>query len=103
MCTQPHPHLYPPLQPVPCLYPACTYDEKELVLYEDGQETGRTKVTGAIGPRSSEFRIARPFAGAIDEVKLYNRALSSAEIESVVAAVSTKDKLASASGKIKSE
>ena len=82
---------------------ACTYDEKELVLYEDGQETGRTKVTGAIGPRSSEFRIARPFAGAIDEVKLYNRALSSAEIESVVAAVSTKDKLASAWGKIKSE
>ncbi len=59
---------------------ACTYDEKELVLYEDGQETGRTKVTGAIAPRSSEFRIAKPFAGAIDEVKLYNRALSGAVV-----------------------
>ena len=45
----------------------------------------------------------RRVAGAIDEVKLYNRALSSAEIGSVVAAVSTKDKLASAWGKIKSE
>ena len=59
---------------------ACTYDEKELILYEDGQETGRTKATGAIGPRSSEFRVAKPFAGAIDEVKLYNRALSHPEI-----------------------
>ena len=59
---------------------ACTYDEKELILYEDRQETGRTKVTGAIGPRSSEFRVAKPFAGAIDEVKLYNRALSRPEI-----------------------
>ncbi len=55
---------------------ACTYDEKELILYEDGQETGRT----AIGPRSSEFRVAKPFAGAIDEVKLYDRALSRPEI-----------------------
>ena len=59
---------------------ACTYDEKELVLYEDGEETGRTKATGAIAPRSSEFRVAKPFAGAIDEVKLYNRALSHPEI-----------------------
>ena len=59
---------------------ACTYDEKELILYEDGQETGRTKATGAIGPRSSEFRVAKPFAGAIDEVKLYDRALSRPEI-----------------------
>jgi hypothetical protein len=59
---------------------ACTYDEKELVLYEDGKETGRVKATGAIGARTSEFRIAKPFAGSIDEVKLYDRALSDKEI-----------------------
>ncbi|MDE0299671.1 MAG: LamG domain-containing protein [Candidatus Poribacteria bacterium] len=59
---------------------ACTYDEKELVLYEDGVETGRVKATGAIGVRGSEFRIAKPFAGSIDEVRLYDRALSAKEI-----------------------
>lgn len=59
---------------------ACTYDEKELVLYEDGVETGRVKATGAIGARGSEFRIAKPFAGSIDEVRLYDRALNAKEI-----------------------
>ena len=61
---------------------ACTYDESEFALYEDGVETGRVEATGAIGERKGVFRIGQMFPGTIDEVKLYDEALTAADVAS---------------------
>ena len=61
---------------------ACTYDESEFALYEDGVETGRVEATGAIGERKGVFRIGHMFPGTIDEVKLYDEALTAADVAS---------------------
>ncbi len=59
---------------------ACTYDESEFALYEDGVETGRVDATGAIGERQGVFRIGQMFPGSIDDVKLYDEALTAADV-----------------------
>ena len=61
---------------------ACTYDESEFALYEDGVETGRVEATGAIGDRKGVFRIGQKFPGTIDEVKLFDEALTAADVAS---------------------
>ena len=77
----------------------------ELALYEDGVETGRVAVTGAIGPRGGTFKIGEKFIGTIDEVKLFNRALSAQEVRTAVngpdAAIEPHDKLTSKWGYMK--
>jgi alpha-glucosidase/alpha-D-xyloside xylohydrolase len=70
-----------------------TYDGKAIRLYADGKEIGNSKAAGAIDASGkapayigswkgmSEF-----FKGGLDDVRIYNRALSSAEIKSLALA-----------------
>src|SRR5262249_41314476 len=66
-------------------YVALTYDGAELKLYSNGQEFG-TAATGPIEQTEGPLEIggygrwARQFKGRIDEVRIYRRALSAAEI-----------------------
>ncbi len=63
----------------------CTYDKNNLILYVDGVEADRDATTTDIQGIST-FRISRQpdlnrqVNGKIDEVRIYNRALSSEEI-----------------------
>jgi hypothetical protein len=66
---------------------AATYDNAALRLYVNGSQVGSRALTGSIIPTSGPLRIGgnAPFAeffkGLIDEVRVYNRALSPAEIQ----------------------
>ena len=84
---------------------ACTYDESEFALYEDGVETGRVAATGAIGERKGVFRIGQMFPGAIDDVKLYDEALTAADVANefgALTSVEAQGKLATTWGDLKS-
>jgi fibronectin type 3 domain-containing protein len=68
---------------------AATYNGSTLRLYVNGAQVGSLSVTGSITTSSYSLRIggsstlsSRYFAGRIDEVRIYNRALSQAEIQS---------------------
>ena len=67
---------------------ATTYDGSTLRLYVNGAVATSLPVTGAIGTSTNPVRIggntiwSEWFIGLIDEVRVYNRALSSAEIQS---------------------
>ena len=81
---------------------AVTYDEKDVVLYEDGVETGRIEAGGKIVARVNTFLIGRKFLGAVDEVKLYDKALTAKDVVQFGGlAVEPRGKLASAWGGIK--
>ena len=64
-----------------------TYDGSTLRLYVNGVETGSRSTGGPIQVSTGRLRIggnavwSEWFAGRIDEVRLYNRALSAAEIQ----------------------
>ncbi len=66
---------------------ATTYDGAMLRLYVNGVLSGSTPVSGSIRVSSGQLRIGgnsqggRWFAGQIDEVRVYDRALSSAELQ----------------------
>ena len=70
---------------------AATYDGASLRLYVDGVEVANSLVFGAITASSGALRIggntvwAEWFAGLIDEVRVYDRALSAAEISADMA------------------
>ena len=67
---------------------AATYDGAEMVLYQDGAEVASTPQTGRIRTVDLPLLIGQMlpdqtgfnFPGTIDEVQVYNRALSAAEI-----------------------
>lgn len=65
---------------------AATYDGATLRLYVNGSQVGSQAVTGAIAVSALPLRIGgnnvwgEYFSGRIDEVRVYNRALSAAEI-----------------------
>lgn len=63
---------------------AVTYDGSSLVLYVDGNIDGATQATGSVVSTSSPIIIGNRgesgFVGRIDEITLYSRALSPAEI-----------------------
>lgn len=85
---------------------AMTFDEKELVLYVDGEVQARTlaEKPGEIEPRKTTFTMNgnMVFPGAIDEVKLYDLALSQAEVLALSGlAVEARGKLTSVWGSIK--
>jgi hypothetical protein len=67
---------------------AVTYDGSALRLYVNGTQVSSRAVTGAIPASTQSLRIGgntiwgEYFAGLIDEVRIYNRALSSTEIGS---------------------
>ncbi len=66
---------------------ASTFDGSVVRLYVNGALAGSSAVAGAMGASSGPLRIggnsvwAEWFAGLIDEVRVYNRALSPAEIQ----------------------
>lgn len=71
-------------------YYACSYDGTNLKAYVNGINVGTTAISGTmnnpasaivrIGQNSTNFAVT--FNGSIDNVKLYNRALSNAEVTS---------------------
>ena len=67
---------------------AVTYDGATLRLYRNGVQEASRPLTGSIAVSSSPLRIGgnalwgEYFAGTIDEVRIYNRALSVSEIQS---------------------
>ncbi len=67
---------------------ATTYDGANLRFYINGVQAGVTATTGAINVSTGPFKIggnsiwSEWFAGRIDEVRVYNRALSLAEVVS---------------------
>jgi hypothetical protein len=73
---------------------AITKSLTEIALFVDGQEIGRmadTSVFGAseafgvaLGCLDNERGLARMFVGAMDDVRIYNRALSADEIKTLV-------------------
>lgn len=66
---------------------AVTYDGANLRFYVNGVQTGVTAATGTINVSTGPLKIggnaiwSEWFAGRIDEVRVYNRALSAAEIQ----------------------
>ena len=70
---------------------ATTYDGATLRLYVNGQEVGNRAVGGAIQVSTGRLRMggnavwAEWFAGQIDEVRIYNRALTPAQIQADMA------------------
>ena len=81
---------------------AYTYDGANSILYEDGKETGKVAATGAIGARTGNLLIGQNFPGAMDEVKLYDRGLSAAEVAGATSALEPAGKLTATWGLIKS-
>lgn len=67
---------------------AGVYDGRQIVVYIDGQAAGAVDVTGALSAASGwnlcvglgSFDTARRFSGAVNEVGVYARALTAAEI-----------------------
>jgi len=65
---------------------AFSYDGATLKVYQDGKEVLSQSASGAIGTNNEDLNIGAyrgglNFAGKIDEVRLYPKALSSAEIQ----------------------
>ncbi|MEI6221600.1 MAG: LamG-like jellyroll fold domain-containing protein [bacterium] len=61
------------------------YDGSEVIIYVDGTERSRTTISGALNTNANPVYIGatngqKYFNGVIDEVSIYNRALSAAEI-----------------------
>ncbi|HET8756444.1 MAG TPA: LamG-like jellyroll fold domain-containing protein [Solirubrobacteraceae bacterium] len=71
---------------------ATTYDGTTLRLFVNGVQVSSRAVSGAISNDAGALRIGgnsvwnEPFAGRIDEVRLYDRALTAAEIQGDMAA-----------------
>jgi hypothetical protein len=70
---------------------AVTYDGTTLRLYVNGVQVGRRAQTGAIATSSNPLRIGgnvpwgEYFTGQIDDVRIHNRALGAAEIQTMMA------------------
>lgn len=66
---------------------AGTYDGARFVLYVDGVQAANVARTGAIATNSAALTLGnrpaldRPFDGALDEVRIWSRALSAAELQ----------------------
>ena len=72
---------------------AATYDGARLVLYVDGMQVSERPHTGAILPTTIPLLLGQMlpnqseynFPGVLDDVRVYNRALTSAEVEDLYA------------------
>ena len=73
----------------PWIHVAMIYDGAEMVIYADGVEVGSATKTGVIDADASvpaaignQPQNGKSFDGILDEVRIYNRALTPAEIQS---------------------
>jgi hypothetical protein len=79
--------LYPSFTPNTWVHVALTYDGSTLKGYINGVSIGSVSASGTFGSSTNNFRIGEQTAGVnpssatIDEVRIYNRALSAAEIQ----------------------
>ena len=67
---------------------AATYDGEVMRLYVDGEEVGNLAVGGPIVPGRREEAVqfsfpTAPLYGLLDEVEIYNRALTASEIQAI--------------------
>jgi hypothetical protein len=66
---------------------AATYDGATLKLFVNGVQAGAVAVAGSLNASADPLRIGgnhiwgEYFSGRIDEVRVYNRALSAAEVQ----------------------
>ena len=60
---------------------AIIYNGTSLKLYVNGSESATASLTGAISTNSEPFIIGEKFDGKIDELRIYDRALPSGEIQ----------------------
>jgi hypothetical protein len=66
---------------------AATYDGAMMRAYLDGEEVGRgMQAQMAIKDSDQPFRIGANYQGAVDEVMLYDRALTKEEVEALATA-----------------
>ena len=70
---------------------AGTYDGANMIIYVDGDEDSRQGATGQINTSSynvhignNEQQTGREMAGSVDDVRIYRRALTEAEIEVIM-------------------
>src|SRR3954468_22648229 len=59
---------------------AVTYDGAQIRIYFNGIEAGSRRANGNLMPSSQPMEVGNVFPGRIDEVRIYSRALSAAEI-----------------------
>lgn len=59
---------------------AGVYDGRRLLMYIDGNLDSSVTATGTTGPNESDLLIGGSWHGLIDDVRIYNRALSADEI-----------------------
>ena len=59
---------------------ALTYDKENIKLYVDGVEKDSKSCTSSISTNTKSLKIGKNVSGTIDEVRIYNRALSAEEI-----------------------
>ena len=72
-----------------------TYDGSTLIMYKDGEEAGRTGASGKLQQNNLSLSIGgrlnysgHDFVGIIDDVRLYNHALTAEEVQQIMIAVS---------------
>jgi hypothetical protein len=73
---------------------ACTYDGATIIAYINGQSAGSSSASGNIGTPTTlgigyDPVNGRYFAGKMDDVRIYNRALSSTEVAQIKAPAPT--------------
>ncbi|MBK1877229.1 LamG-like jellyroll fold domain-containing protein [Pelagicoccus mobilis] len=60
-----------------------TFDGEKMKLYVDDQEKAELAYTGTIGTSTQDLKIASGVEGRIDDVRIYNRALSDIQVASM--------------------
>ncbi|MCK4823489.1 LamG domain-containing protein, partial [bacterium] len=60
-----------------------TYNRDKQILYINGEESAQTNFSEAINTNTDNLIIGEIFSGSIDEVRIYNKALSEDEIENL--------------------
>jgi len=71
-----------------------TYDGTALILYKDGEEVGQIAASGKLQQNNLSLSIGgrldsdQDYIGVIDDVRLYNRALTQEEVEQIMTGVS---------------
>jgi Concanavalin A-like lectin/glucanases superfamily len=83
------------LQPDRWYHVAAVYDGRERAIYIDGKLDARERAEGAIGVGSTFTLEAGPSRGTLDEVKIWNRALSGGQIKLAMQQDSAKVKASS--------